>query len=154
MSDMPADAPQFWKSKSLQELDAAEWESLCDGCARCCMLKLEDETTGDIHYTSVACRLLDTQTCRCRDYPGRSGKVSDCIRVHPRMGVQFNWLPPSCAYRRLYEGRELAAWHPLVSGAPESVHRHGVSMRGRCISETHVHPSLLEQQLIDLDDFE
>jgi len=151
---MSVDALPFWKRKSLQQLNAEEWESLCDGCARCCMLKLEDEATDKIHYTSVACHLLDTQTCRCKDYSRRIERVADCIRVHSQMGDQFNWLPPSCAYRRLHEGRELPAWHPLVSGAPDSVHRRGVSMRGRCISEIYVHPSILKEQLIDLDDFE
>ena len=151
---MPVADTPFWKRKTLQQMNADEWESLCDGCARCCMLKLEDELTDEIHFTRVACRLLDTETCRCKDYSRRSEKVSDCIRVTAQMGDNFNWLPKSCAYRRLHEGRELPSWHPLVSESAGSVHRRGVSMRGRCISEAHVHSSLLIEQVIEFEDFD
>ena len=150
---MGSDAIPFWKRKSLSEMNAEEWESLCDGCARCCMLKLEDQDTGQINYTRVACQLLDTHSCRCGDYPNRSQRIPDCIHIHPDMTRrQFEWLPDSCAYRRLYENRELPEWHPLVSGDTGSVHRHGISMRGRCVSESYVPRSLLEDQIITFDD--
>ncbi len=146
----PAPLP-FWQRKTLAEMDVHEWESLCDGCARCCMVKLEDESTQAVHYTRIACRLLDTTTCRCRDYPKRSEKVPDCMQVHAQMGEQFNWLPDSCAYRRLHEGRDLPDWHPLLSKTPNGVHTQGISMRGRCVSEDNVHPSLYAEQCITFD---
>ena len=151
---MAADSKPFWKVKSLNEMTVPEWESLCDGCARCCMIKLEDEDSADICYTRVACQLLDTGTCRCGDYQNRFSRVPDCVQVSTDLGAQFNWLPSSCAYRRLYEGRDLPSWHPLVSEDVDSVHKVGISMRGRCVSESHVHESLLQDQIIDLPDFE
>jgi len=126
---------QFWKRKSLGELSTREWESLCDGCALCCMHKLEDEDTGDILYTDIACRLLDIETCRCTDYKARAKRVADCLVLSADRPEAFQWLPASCAYRRLSEGKDLPDWHPLLSGVPESVHTVGVSMRGRAISE-------------------
>ncbi|HLH88413.1 MAG TPA: YcgN family cysteine cluster protein [Xanthobacteraceae bacterium] len=121
----------FWKTKSLAEMTAAEWESLCDGCGRCCLNKLEDEETGKYYYTDVGCRLLDGETCRCRDYPNRLAKVDDCEQLTPDNVAALGWLPLSCAYRLVAEGKDLYWWHPLVSGDPESVHVAGVSVRGR-----------------------
>lgn len=132
-----ADQPQFWKMKRLDEMTRAEWESLCDGCGRCCLHKLLDEDTGRLSYTNVSCRLLDTRTCRCKDYNRRQAKVPDCVSLTPDTLPAINWLPPSCAYRRLAEGRDLAWWHPLVSGDPETVHKAGVSVRGRAIDERY-----------------
>ena len=121
----------FWQRKGLRDMTAAEWESLCDGCGRCCLSKLEDEETGEVYFTDIGCRLLDGATCRCRDYPNRSAKVEDCVRLTPEVIETVTWLPPSCAYRLIHEGRDLYWWHPLVSGDPETVHAAGVSVRGR-----------------------
>ncbi len=143
---MPAPAP-FWKTKSLAEMTDAEWESLCDGCGRCCLHKLRDDDTAAIHYTNVACRLLDTQSCGCSDYAGRQRKVPDCVRLTPAALAEIDWLPPSCGYRRVAEGIGLAWWHPLVSGRAESVHEAGISVRGRAISERHAGP--LEHHVVE-----
>jgi uncharacterized cysteine cluster protein YcgN (CxxCxxCC family) len=112
-------------------MNKSEWESLCDGCARCCLIKLENESTGETVYTDIACRLLDTKACRCTDYAHRTKRVRDCLSLTPRRAENLKWLPPSCAYRRLAEGKPLSWWHPLVSGDPETVHAAGVSVRGR-----------------------
>ena len=121
----------FWKTKTLEEMSNAEWESLCDGCARCCLEKLEDEDTGKIYFTHVSCKLLDSGSCGCKDYPNRSKKVTDCVRLTPRNVKRIVWLPPTCGYRLLADGRDLYWWHPLVSGDPDSVHAAGVSVRSR-----------------------
>jgi uncharacterized protein len=125
----------FWQVKKLGEMTQAEWESLCDGCARCCLNKLEDVDSGEIAYTSVACRLLDTDSCRCKDYKQRTRFVADCIVLTPERVDELKWLPTTCAYRVLAEGGKLADWHPLVSGDPDSVRKAGISVAGRVISE-------------------
>ena len=139
----------FWKAKSLWEMSDPEWESLCDGCGRCCLIKFQDEDTGRVAYTDVACRLLDTETCRCRHYAQRTRLVSECLDLRNEDAETFTALPATCAYRRLYEGRELPAWHPLLTGDPESTHRAGVSVRGRVVSEEFVHPEDIEDRDID-----
>jgi uncharacterized cysteine cluster protein YcgN (CxxCxxCC family) len=125
------DEVPFWKRKSLAEMSDAEWESLCDGCGRCCLVKLEEEVTEDIYFTDVGCRLLDTHSCRCRSYENRSNVVDDCLRLTPEVVDEIGWLPPTCAYRLLAEGKDLYWWHPLVSGEADTVHQAGVSVRGR-----------------------
>jgi hypothetical protein len=133
MSAMPGEP--FWKRKRLEEMTAAEWESLCDGCGLCCLVRFEDEETGEIIPTRVHCKLFNPESCTCTDYANRKRHVPDCIKLTPGNIEALEWMPKSCAYRRLYEGRDLAAWHPLVSGDPESVHRAGVSVRGQTINE-------------------
>lgn len=128
------DSP-FWKSKRLDKMTRPEWESLCDGCAKCCLAKLEDEETGEIAYTNVACRLLDLGICRCTRYDERTRFVPDCVTLTPENVSQLRWMPSTCAYRLLAEGQDLPAWHPLVSGDPDSVHRAGISIRGRAVPE-------------------
>jgi uncharacterized protein len=123
--------PPFWRAKTLAQMTDSEWESLCDGCGRCCLVKLEEEETGRIHFTDVGCKLFDAQSCRCRDYKHRTKVVHDCVRLTARNVMRINWLPATCAYRLVGEGRDLAWWHPLVSGDPETVVAAGVSVRGR-----------------------
>ena len=133
-------APPFWQRKTLAEMTSREWESLCDGCGRCCVVKLEDADTGRVHPTSVACRMLDLETCRCRHYRQRHALVPECLPLDAESLPRYGWLPPTCAYRRVSEGRGLAWWHPLVSGDPETVVQAGVSVRGNVVSESAVHP--------------
>ncbi len=133
---MASPAP-FWKTKSLEEMTQTEWESLCDGCGRCCLHKLRDDETEELSFTNVACRLLDLGTCRCRHYETRRTYVPDCVSLTPEMVREIDWLPPSCAYRLLAEGRDLPAWHPLRSGDPATVHQSGASIRGRAVDERH-----------------
>ena len=137
----------FWQTKALSEMTRAEWESLCDGCGRCCLHKLRYEETGDLAFTNVACRLLDLNSCQCGDYAHRRRHVPDCVQLSPKALREIDWLPPTCAYRRVAEGRGLAWWHPLVSGDPETVHTAGISVRGRAISEKQAGP--LEHHLAD-----
>jgi uncharacterized cysteine cluster protein YcgN (CxxCxxCC family) len=125
----------FWRTKRLDEMSVAEWESLCDGCGRCCLVRFEDEDTGEVTPTRVSCKLFDADTCRCSNYAQRKRHVPDCIKLTPWNIEALTWMPPSCAYRRIYEGRDLAWWHPLVSGDPQSVHTAGVSIRGQTVSE-------------------
>lgn len=131
---MAATAP-FWRTKTLGEMTRAEWESLCDGCGRCCLHKLRDEDTDELAWTEVACRLLDTQSCRCTDYANRKARVPDCVKLTPKRVAEIDWLPPSCAYRLLREGQDLPWWHPLVSGDPETVVQAGISVRGKAVRE-------------------
>lgn len=134
------DARPFWERKTLAEMDEAEWESLCDGCGRCCVLKYEDSDTGEVHATSVACRLLDRETCRCTRYAERHRLVAECLAVDADALRHRGLLPPSCAYRRIAEGRGLAWWHPLVSGDARTVVEAGASVAGQVVSEEAVHP--------------
>jgi len=125
----------FWETKQLHEMTEAEWESLCDGCGLCCLVRFEDEETLEVIPTRVHCKLFDPEVCRCSDYENRKATVPDCIKLTPFNVEALEWMPKSCAYRRIHEGRGLAAWHPLVSGDPETVHQAGISVRGETISE-------------------
>ncbi len=145
-STSQTDAP-FWERIPLEAMTPAQWESLCDGCAKCCLQKYQDEDTGRIHYTNVACFLLDQTDCHCSDYANRSKRVSDCVTLTLEVLRDPSWLPETCAYRLLREGKPLAPWHPLVSGDPESVARAGHSVRGRVVCETQTDDPLMH--LID-----
>ena len=125
----------FWKRKTLTQMTKSEWESLCDGCARCCLNKLENDATGQGQYTDVACRLLDTHACRCTSYKDRKKFVPDCVILTAANVKKLTWMPSTCAYRLVAEGKDLYWWHPLVSGDPETVHAAGISVRGRVVSE-------------------
>ena len=125
----------FWRTKSLEQMTPQEWESLCDGCGLCCLVRFEDEDSGQVIPTRVHCRLFDPDTCRCSNYAERKRHVPDCIKLTPGMIGKLPWMPKSCAYRRLYEGRGLPPWHPLLTGDPESVHEAGVSIRGQTLNE-------------------
>ena len=139
----------YWKRKSLSEMTAEEWEGLCDGCALCCMHKLEDEETGEVYYTDVACRLLDIDTCRCVDYAGRAREVAECFVLSADQPEMFAWLPATCAYRRLANGQDLPEWHPLITGDPESVHAARISVRGKAVSENETRLYTVLQKLGD-----
>jgi uncharacterized cysteine cluster protein YcgN (CxxCxxCC family) len=121
----------FWETKPLTEMSEAEWESLCDGCGKCCLIGLEDEDTGEIYLTDVACDLFDGAACRCKDYANRKSHVPDCVKLTPETIGELSWLPKTCAYRLVHEGKPLRSWHPLVSGDPESVHAANVSVKGK-----------------------
>jgi hypothetical protein len=145
-----AEQPPFWKAKSLAQMTDSEWESVCDGCGRCCLNKLEDEDTGKIYFTDVACRLFDSEACRCHDYANRSAQVPDCVRLDVENVGSLNWLPSTCGYRLLVEGRDLYWWHPLVSGDPDSVHAAGISCRGRVSgSEADVPDDDLQEHIVN-----
>ena len=128
----------FWETKRLDEMTTAEWEAVCDGCGLCCLVRFEDEETLEVIPTRVHCKLFDPEACRCSDYENRKQHVPDCIKLTPQNVEQLAWMPKSCGYRRVHEGRGLAWWHPLVSGDPETVHAAGVSVRGETISENEL----------------
>ena len=128
-------SPEYWKNKPLEALDQVEWEALCDGCAKCCLFKLEDSDSGEVCFTNVHCRLLDTETGKCTDYANRSTLVPDCVSVTLELLKDPYWLPATCAYRRLAEGKDLPLWHPLVTGDKDSVYNAGHSILGRSVCE-------------------
>ena len=142
--------PRFWERYPLGQLSDREWEALCDGCGKCCLHKLEDPDTSEVALTCVACRLLDDETCRCTQYEARLSFVPDCVVLTPE-NIHKNayWMPETCAYRLVAEGRPLHAWHPLISGDPDSVHRAGVSIRGRTVPEFEVPEEDWEDHIIE-----
>ena len=144
-----SETPRFWEEKTLEELSPEEWEALCDGCGKCCLHKLEDEDSGEVYYTNVACRLLDLNTGLCSDYPNRSKVVKDCFPLTSGIVREVNWLPETCAYRLVAEGKALPWWHPLVSGDPGTVRQMGISVCGKAVSEEEVDLDDLEDMVVD-----
>ena len=138
-------ADQFWKTKTLDEMTDAEWESLCDGCGLCCMHKIQDDHSGEIYYTNLACKLFDLDTCRCSNYANRTKLVPDCLSL--RGQKNFDWLPGSCGYRRVANGQDLLDWHPLISGDPNTVHEADISVKGKCLSEKDTNEWTVAQKL-------
>ena len=141
-------AQPFWETTSLKDMTRKQWESLCDGCALCCLHKLEDEDTEEVYYTDVHCRYMDTANCNCTVYLERQKKVPNCVWLTPDQASEFHWLPDSCAYRVLAEGRKLADWHPLISGDPNSVHEAGVSIKGKGVADDQVAEEDWEDHII------
>jgi len=134
-TSLEPEKPEPWWTQDLTQLSAEQWEALCDGCGRCCLHKLEDADSGEIHYTEIACRLLDLGNCHCSNYPKRQRFVPDCVSLTPAMVPTLGWLPSTCAYRLRAEGKDLFWWHPLLSGDPASIHQAGISVRGRVVAE-------------------
>ena len=148
MSNLP-----FWKEKPLSQFTPQEWESLCDGCGKCCVLKLEDIDTEAVYYTDVACKMLDCETGRCRDYPRRKQHVPDCILLTPETIEQFSWMPKTCAYRLVYEGQDLPVWHPLISGSADTVMKAGHSVVGQVFPECSVEDEDMLDHIKDWDKY-
>ena len=143
-------SPEFWKHKPLKSLTSEEWEALCDGCGKCCLNKLEDEDTGEVALTRIACRLLDNQSCKCGQYPIRHQFIPDCIVLKPsNIDENANWMPKTCAYRLLWSGQPLFDWHPLISGNPETVHTANISVRGMTLSEFDINEEDWEDHIIE-----
>ncbi|WP_112321225.1 YcgN family cysteine cluster protein [Oceanibium sediminis] len=142
--------PRFWETVPMADMTRDEWEALCDGCGKCCLRKLEFEDTGEVEYTNVACKLLDTDTCRCRDYANRKAKVPDCVVISPKtLPSVLYWMPGTCAYRLLAEDQPLPDWHPLISGRAESVAEAGISLAGHMISEEEIDEDDLEEYIVE-----
>ena len=143
-------SPEFWKHKPLKSLTSEEWEALCDGCGKCCLNKLEDEDTGEVALTRIACRLLDDQSCKCGQYPIRHQFIPDCIVLKPsNIDENAYWMPTTCAYRLLWSGQPLFDWHPLISGNPETVHTANISVRGMTLSEFDINEEDWEDHIIE-----
>ena len=140
---------EFWEHIPLKQMTDSQWESLCDGCGKCCLHKLEDEDTGELLFTTIACQLLDCGSCRCMDYANRLHRVPDCIDIRAHDLDQLRYMPETCAYRLLHEGKGLPDWHPLVSGDLSSVHDAQMSVRNRVISESAVAEDDWDLYIID-----
>lgn len=144
MTDQP-----FWKTKTLKEMSDSEWESLCDGCGKCCLVKIEEEDTHELYFTGLHCKLLNSKTCQCSDYPNRKQYVPGCVKLTPDIVATVDWLPQSCAYRMVHEGKDLHDWHHLVSGDPTLVHKRGYSAKGKTVTEEGVSDEESFNYLID-----
>lgn len=131
-------AKPFWETNALNEMSTKEWESLCDGCGKCCLIKLEDSDTKELFYTDVACHMLDANTCQCKDYSKRRELVDDCLQLEVDDVDEFKWLPQTCAYRLVHEGKDLPDWHYLICGDKNAVHQQKMSVQNRIVSETDV----------------
>lgn len=138
----------FWEQVPLGQMSKEQWESLCDGCARCCLHKLEDEDTGEVYYTDVHCRYMEKSTCSCTVYLERQKKVPNCVWLTPEQAESFFWLPDTCAYRLLAEGKKLYDWHPLISGDPDSVHKAEISIRNKGIADNLIDEELWQDRII------
>ena len=149
-----ANSVNFWEEKSLEEMSDKEWEALCDGCGRCCLVKLEDEDTGQIVNSDAHCKLLDPKTCRCVDYANRQEIVPDCVKLDAKNVSQIAWMPATCAYRRIADGKGLAWWHPLISGDPQTVVDAGISVSGRVVCETSIADEDWEKHIVGWPDFD
>jgi len=143
------DETKFWETKSLEEMSNSEWESLCDGCGRCCLVKLQDEDSNKIYLTNVACKLLDLETCRCSDYSNRLSAVPMCMNLKIDLPAMVNYLPEFCAYRLLYEGKPLEGWHPLLSSISDSTQDAGVAVSEFAVSESAIHPEQMQEHIIE-----
>jgi len=139
----------FWKKKTLEEMSLEEWEALCDGCGICCLYKVENADTGAVELTNIACRFLDTEECRCQLYESRKNAMPTCVKLTPSKIARLTWLPDTCAYKLIVAGKSLPGWHPLVSGDPESIHKAGISVRGRVLPESKANMSRIEEYIID-----
>jgi uncharacterized protein len=148
LSQKDQEVDRFWRNKTLDEMSKEQWESLCDGCGRCCLNKIEDSDKGEIYLTKVACRLLELGSCRCRDYPNRQRWVPDCISLTVEDVRSISWLPPTCGYRLVDEGKDLLWWHPLVSGSPDTVHEAGISVRSWAKTERRIKEHNFEKYII------
>lgn len=149
MADDTRKTSDFWRHKSLHEMTREEWESLCDGCARCCLQKLENEDGGEVFYTNVVCDLLDLETCQCTRYQQRKKFVPTCVVMEPGVLEYLHWMPSTCAYRLLWEGKDLPEWHPLVTGERNSVHLAGISVRNRVYRQCEVDEDDLEEYIVE-----
>ncbi|NBC97246.1 MAG: YcgN family cysteine cluster protein [Deinococcus-Thermus bacterium] len=146
---IPECEPPFWETKTLEQLTPEEWEALCDGCGKCCLIKLQDEETDEVFPTNVACRLLDLGSCQCSNYAERKRHVPDCVILDAETVPDLGWMPSTCAYRLIWEGKGLAWWHPLVSGDPETVHLAGISVRNRVVREDRVTEEDLPDHIVE-----
>lgn len=147
--DEPHQIMKFWETKTLEQMSSEEWESLCDNCGKCCLVKLEDEETEEIYFTNVVCDLIKLESCRCSRYLERSTLVPECINLKQNSFKEYTWLPTTCAYRLLADGKPLASWHPLITGDPDSVHEAGVSIRSYAIKESRIGDDDVQDYILD-----
>ena len=148
MTELINNAEHYWETKSLSEMTKREWESLCDGCGKCCLIKLQDEETEQIHYTAAVCRYLEQDKCHCTVYEERKTLVPECVKLTPANLASVDFMPQTCAYRLLHEGKSLPDWHPLLTGNRARMDEAGHTVTGKIISEEYIHPDELEEHII------